>query len=599
MSLQVWLPLNGNLNNQGLSEVTITNSGATVNSSGKIGSCYSFNGSNNKIQISNAPKPNNISVAMWFKRNATTNTRQFLYTQWQGITLELDGSNKITCSINTADGQVGHCNTTTTITTDSGWTHIVYTFEQGVGTKLYINGLFIQSASVTKPIVWSNNAGNIGYYSTYFNGCVNDFRIYDHCLSDKEVKEISKGLVLHYKLSGVSNPNLIITNSMAQQSGTSGWSSAGTGWANSLVDSPEAIGGKAIRCTYSGTTQTSGGIHHPTGNTKGDLTNGAVYTLSARIRASKSCRATFKNELHTTNNVIDLTTDWEVYSFSSTINNDNTYHSNVIYVVAADATQNMWIECNWIKLEEGDKATPWIPISTDPLYNKLGLNDSIEYDCSGYGNNGTKNNITVSSDSARYVSSYVFNGSNAYIKTNDSLWRSDGATELSINFWASMDDWTTFNARLYSCTESGGYNVEPSGSNVSFSMNAYTDATKSAYKYINDGGYCAVAKSSLSSGWHMFTYVYSTSSTKLYVDGALKINNTYTSYGVHYNATAPLIIGAEATGSGSTSPYFNGKMSDFKLFYTALSADDIKDLYQVSASVDNIGNLYAYEVVEQ
>ena len=195
--------------------------------------------------------------------------------------------------------------------------------------------------------------------------------------------------------------------------------------------------------------------------------------------------------------------------------------------------------------------------------------------------------------------SYVFNGSNAYIKTNGSLWRSDGATELSINFWASMDDWTTFNARLYSCTEGGGYNVEPSGSNISFSMNAYTDAAKSAYKYINDGGYCAVAKSSLASGWHMFTYVYTTSGTKLYVDGNLKVNNTYTSYGVHYNATAPLIIGGEATGSGATSPYFNGKMSDFKLFATALSADDVKELYQVSASIDNMGNLYSYEVVEQ
>ena len=42
MSLQVWLPLNGNLNNQGLSEVTVINNGATVDSNGKIGSCYSF-----------------------------------------------------------------------------------------------------------------------------------------------------------------------------------------------------------------------------------------------------------------------------------------------------------------------------------------------------------------------------------------------------------------------------------------------------------------------------------------------------------------------------------------------------------------------------
>jgi len=42
MALQVWLPLNGNIKNQGLSNITVTNNGATVNDNGKIGKCYSF-----------------------------------------------------------------------------------------------------------------------------------------------------------------------------------------------------------------------------------------------------------------------------------------------------------------------------------------------------------------------------------------------------------------------------------------------------------------------------------------------------------------------------------------------------------------------------
>ena len=50
MSLAVWLPLNGDLHNQGLNNINITNTNATLNDNGKIGKCYNFNGSNNYIK---------------------------------------------------------------------------------------------------------------------------------------------------------------------------------------------------------------------------------------------------------------------------------------------------------------------------------------------------------------------------------------------------------------------------------------------------------------------------------------------------------------------------------------------------------------------
>lgn len=51
MGLQIWMPLNGNINNQGLCDATTAVSGATVNTDGKIGSCYSFDGSDDFISI--------------------------------------------------------------------------------------------------------------------------------------------------------------------------------------------------------------------------------------------------------------------------------------------------------------------------------------------------------------------------------------------------------------------------------------------------------------------------------------------------------------------------------------------------------------------
>ena len=42
MALRVWLPLNGNLDNQGLSNARFTTATATIDNNGKIGKCYSF-----------------------------------------------------------------------------------------------------------------------------------------------------------------------------------------------------------------------------------------------------------------------------------------------------------------------------------------------------------------------------------------------------------------------------------------------------------------------------------------------------------------------------------------------------------------------------
>ena len=72
MALQVWLPLNGNLKQQGLHTSTVTSTNATVSTSGKIGSCYSFNGSSSYLISNSSPFSNNTddwTYACWFKPN--------------------------------------------------------------------------------------------------------------------------------------------------------------------------------------------------------------------------------------------------------------------------------------------------------------------------------------------------------------------------------------------------------------------------------------------------------------------------------------------------------------------------------------------------
>ena len=85
------------------------------------------------------------------------------------------------------------------------------------GKKIYINGeLKSSTTTIGNTSAVNTNGCLIGLAQSSsalatgnqgLIGDINDVRIYDHCLSAKEVKEISQGLVLHYKLDGSINKN--------------------------------------------------------------------------------------------------------------------------------------------------------------------------------------------------------------------------------------------------------------------------------------------------------------------------------------------------------------------------------------------------------
>ena len=208
MSLKVWLPLIDNINNQGLETVSIENNGATVDSSGKLGSCYSFNGTSNNIVTSYPSYESDFSVCIWA-----------YFTKLNIHLLDMrnsDGTGYQPMYINSSSGiQVGG--------TGSAFTYIPYTFSlntwyhicvtaNSLKTVVYINGQNIGETTNSKGINYNTSLqvtiGSRYSDSNWFGGKVNDFRIYNHFLSAKEVKEISQGLVLHYKLDTIAtNPN--------------------------------------------------------------------------------------------------------------------------------------------------------------------------------------------------------------------------------------------------------------------------------------------------------------------------------------------------------------------------------------------------------
>ena len=91
--------------------------------------------------------------------------------------------------------------------------------------------------------------------------------------------------------------------------------------------------------------------------------------------------------------------------------------------------------------------------------------------------------------------------------------------------------------------------------------------------------------------WHHFAITGDGTTTKLYIDGEFKANAKT------YRGITGTTIYLNGWDSG-TNYNFNGQLSDFRLYATVLSADDIKRLYEVSASVSKNGSMLGYEMKE-
>lgn len=471
-----------------------------------------------------------------------------------------------------------------TIVTQNAWSHLVIIYD---GTKItfYKDGLKTSDIYNNTLGVKTKISGD--YYlgrdsrtgSTTLNGKINDFRIYDHALSSMEVKQISQGLILHYPLNnnGFGQKNLLIDTLKDKDKTHTTYSISDFNFSEYLVE------GEEYTITASVTTsseKTFVGIYH----------SGGSYSMSGWMKVNED--GFYQKTFTATANMANRTQGIG-YGFCRVYVSNNPSGGQSSYTLAGTAN------VNWIKIEKGNKATPWCPNEADKLYEEIKIDDNIEYDCSGFSHNGEKIKVTYTSDSPKYDVSSVFISTNpSIIKIPNSNYAIQGSQNMTWSIWAYKDDWSQFSERVYSCTEGGGLNIQPTSSGqIEWAVNVYTDAEKTSHKY-DTNLYIRIPKTEFSSGWHMFTWVYTISGTSLYVDGVLKQSKSGTSYGIYFHSTAPLILGGQASGSSYTSPYLNGKLSDFRVYTTALSAEDILALYKNSVYLDNEGNLYGAELRE-
>lgn len=97
--------------------------------------------------------------------------------------------------------------------------------------------------------------------------------------------------------------------------------------------------------------------------------------------------------------------------------------------------------------------------------------------------------------------------------------------------------------------------------------------------------------------WHHIVGVFtSPTSRSLYVDGSL-LGTDNTS--ITYADVVEVFVGRQRWHTGGHGPlFFKGYIDDPRIYATALSHEDITELYRQRASLDSGGNLFVHEVNE-
>lgn len=228
MSLVVWLPLNGDSKNQGTKQYKETINTLEYTSNGKTTNKCMNSG---RLQYDKNPLGMVGSICFWiYPKSADEGgdgKAQIIFGRHDSgkgerkWTLYMFPDNKSLhswgCQKDGSKDPNGDF-TLTGVLKESAWNHVCVAHDLDYE-YVYING------ALKRKIKWNSNGTftfDIGtpiiygdFYNDEANYRLNDFRIYDHCLTQSEVSEIAKGLMLHYSFENpYAEPTVNIPHSL-------------------------------------------------------------------------------------------------------------------------------------------------------------------------------------------------------------------------------------------------------------------------------------------------------------------------------------------------------------------------------------------------
>ncbi|WP_125140614.1 LamG domain-containing protein [Clostridium transplantifaecale] len=635
MSLILWLPLNGTLDNNGLLSPNYhMQTKLKYSDNGKLGKCMQFDGDASQIlSISNVPqKASNFSWSCWFcqtsvttTNNGVASTSQYLLSAGRdcgiiGFNLRVMngalavhlGSAEDPTTNNTTASKTANFITIQSLSLDT-WYHVTVTVDEAT-VYCYMNGKLVTSSSLVSINYASGNIAMHSYFTigkmanchanttSYlpFVGYISDVRVYDHCLSVREVKEISKGLILHYPLS---SPYCEPVTELYGEKYANGLALAKNGEITSNLCTDED-GSPYTNYSFSKPPESTKDTWYSINFGSYPFTAGKTYTISVdyRVNSCQNCDFTLRHAR--------IGNDYFGCKTFSLISKNNVgkgwQHASITQVIPDKFDYNgtekickPQIEWYTGNLKNSATDTTTVRSANFDLKNvqviekdydlPFGTRTGIEYDCSGYGNDGTMELETAPSwnaDSIKYSGCYQFS-SNHFIKFS-SIYESKKLYECTIAFWFNLTSSTSYQAILIPCgNPSGGLWLSVNSENCR--LWAYQGKNEPRYHTV-------VGEYFPKNCWLHVAFSFNNGVSKFYLDG--KYQNSVTWTLPYIELKDYFSLGDSYGGDSWNETPFNGKLSDFRIYATALSDSNIKDLYETKFSLDNSGNFFVGELIE-
>ena len=572
MSLIHWWPLNGDTQDKiGGKHGTLT-AGGNVNGSGKIGKCYSStnNASNVASSADGISVPNfnlvgevgsEYSFACWFLVHGTHGQYQSCimssgdWNQGNCWVIGFNSANtEICCPVdnyNTGKISIGYQ------LSNNVWYHLATVYKDGI-TTAYLNGEVVGTVSRTGIYrSYSNHSyigrdqGHGGFFP--FNGDINDLRIYDHALSQAEVKELSKALVMHYTFDD------ILAEPTTNESVLSNWSHYSSYW-TSVETTATGWKLKKTSMSSSSTVAISNSVIY------NKMAIGDIWTISCYLykndKPFKSPSTQFTNYLGTTP-TLSYTAREDGY-FSVTFRIDAKKNAYPIHapIFGSDFTMDDVFEIRYLQVEKKEFATPYtVGTRNSMIYNETGLVQATNL-----------NNVSLSNNSA--TGSYSLKCNNSWIYNETS---SNGQQFLTMAAWVNPTDYSGDGIVIggaYLCMNSSG------------KLYVYCYG-RTPEQYFTGTTIIPTGQ------WTHIAVTWDDKDCTGYVNGVQEFKKSHPGIpnSSHHNKKD---IGSEY----GTRRFFNGLIDDVRIYNTCLSGNDIVELCKTKAYISDQGDIACGEFVE-